>query len=1329
MVGGEQSHRPPACFAHIEMIESLLAARHGAIAWELNHPGIAVISGPHHPVIQGEVPRSPTNKEINMTRMSESIRSAAENPKCIKDVKRLAADKRLEKEWKRHCAEPGQHNGKRKPGHPNPWVYDVKIGLAHQARAVLLRPVFKAMLYREKRMPKQEESWQICIAAQSDYNQLFRPSTLSEDPESWLKAGSRAALTLRDPNWHQQLCDGTAGDDGIEQGRDPVAGLNVWFADRYQRSLSSGRMTPELLFETPFFGPDALERFVQFVCMGECASGTNRSLQPNDVPPLAAHHLDKRDEIVNVIRSRRNGGKPIISVRCAGAPTVASALARSLQEELAHLGYDVCYVCVAKHFSGGRVEDAGFQSIIDVLYGFVKGLPDIGAASARGADATNMEQRIAAIRASLLVSPKVFLFVGYDKPVGSFPAIVEFIRDEPLGKLLRLLQHPTLGGRRLPPSLKNYNASFFVVIGETHLPWLTMAQQRPVDVPRVAADVQNLLSGHSVMPVHASAKLRPMLDLEQHLPSEWQLNVMDFLIAQKALQGLPSACAPASFEGTLQAAFAHYWGSLLPWQKTFYGALSLSETGLRFSTSLQILDAYARVARFSDPSAKGKFTPTYHGFQRFLEEAARIDGPALLMRYPDGQESELTDPFQYPSQAITPLHDLHPWSLGNDQDGTAPHALDFIAPQVRELVRPLIRHEERSLLHLILCELALQAYRIRVRTAASLSIDPDVRADRSLVEAIFHGMLAVGRREDWAVAPLSELSVREVPPRPADGFTFLYFGLYRALLCRGDLTNLGRQYGNGDLELELQLLPSHPIEPGLAPVDQLALREPAIYAHVPSWFERHDPVVERRASTQHLLAISHCAKRASRLDILKIALEQLKTLLSRRQAMEPQERLALSKLTLDFAMHSSGRGGPERRKARAFLVNEVRSIVQCSSDPQDADKKVAIVLGALRCLRHQVDGCVRLRIASAENPLKHKKLAGYVDEARSKIARAVSLDKLPADAISLLTRMAVVTVHAADVLRAHKPENALSLYLSALCLLSLSKKVASARMQANPLAQPSRIAAHTVEELVRAAAIIQDLCRELGWTDCGRLLRAIERMVRGTLDTYTREHPRSRADRVTMLILESAYARSFPSDTIERLCKTPKKGALTGDYRLESLIRCLRWLHVAELALLPVSGRPSLRVALCNERIRCLVAALDNVCREVPGIVRPANAALWSETYPMLEWVAHDLRQLDAFIEFLLQHSPGAQRERIVWRHILRENLDLVASRAASWQVDRTNEWTQAHRNLLAAVGELDGKLAKEDAGETDATSRCAADSREPTLARVHPPPDVQSTP
>lgn len=1261
-----------------------------------------------------------------MARMSNDKRLAADAPHGIAGVHLNAPGKRALSEWSKYsAADPTLDTaGQCRRGHPNPGVYDEKIGLGWLARAALLRDVFKTVLTQRALRSDRDQAWELCVRSQKNYNELFRPDALGEEPSAWIHPSSGAAITLRDPHWREQLCDGAAiratrrhgerqrerkGEQQKErqgekqEDRLAVTGLNDWFGNRYKGRLGGGRMTPTLLFETPFFGRDAPERFVHFVCTGEFAPGANSSLLPSDVPPLAEHHRDKCNALVDLIRSGDNKGRPIVSVRCAGAPTVANALAKHLQEQLESLGLAACYISIAKHMGSKRLNDAGFVSIVDAMYAFVIGLHNLDLGAAGRADTMSLEQRIAAIRASLLVNPKIFLFVGYDESGGQYPAIVEFIRDEPLGKLLRLLQHPTLGDRALPPPLSAYNASFFVVIGEAHLSWLTTAQQERVDVLRTRADIDYFLDGHCTPRLHSPVKLRAVLPDTAPLPCEWQLHLLDFLIQHKALDH--SANGHKSFEDMLQAAFGHYWQhSLVHWQRVLLGALSLSETGLRSSTILQILDSYSRVIRHGDPTIKGPFTPEQFPFSRFMDSLASEDAPALLMRYHDGADSELTDPFNYPSQAITPLSDLHQWNPNKAQDGSAARTVDFVAPQLRNLVRSLLREDERMLLRRILCELALQAHRIRVRTVTSLSSDPDPRADRSLVEAIFHGLLAVGQCEDWVVVPQHELSIREVPPRPADAFAFVYFVLYRDLLCRGDLTSLGRHYGNGDLELELLLLASNPVEPDLKPGRQSATAQPEEYVRVPKWLERYDAFTERRAGGQHLLAICHAAKRATRLAILKAGLEQLNQRVKRRGSMETQERLELSKLKIDVAVHSFGRGGPERTKARAFLVNEIRAIVQCFGDPKDADRKVANIRGAIRRLRHKVDRYVRLRQASEENQLVPEELIGYIDEARNAMAHTVPLEGLPANAISLLTRLAIVSIHAADVLHdreRERPEKALSLYLASICIFWLAKSVASARMRADPLVQPSRISAHSVEEMVRAAGVIPKLCIELGWKDSGRLLHRIERMVRSTLDTYTREHPRSRADGVMMLIMESTYARLFPSDTIDRLCTSQKKGALTGDYRLDGHMRCMQWLHAAELALLPVSSRPNLRIALCNERISCLVACLDSLCERPPGKARSPNEVLGRAAFPMLEWIARDLRLLDAFIEFLKLHSPGIQREKFVWPEIMREKLELLAGHMRRWQLgsEGTPEWHQAHQNLHDIVNDFGVKFGTQTTG------------------------------
>lgn len=1224
----------------------------------------------------------------------------------------------LQETWTQCCSvgsrvRPGAQGGRLDV---NPWVYDPKVGLGPLARVVLLRDVFKSMLYREA-ISGEEAHWKLLIRSQIDAKEIFSREAISMDRSRWLHSNSGAAALVRNRGWHQRLCDGDGVTDEVKK---HVAGLNTWFADRYAKQLPGGRISGDLLFEQKFFGRDAPERFLKFVLTGEYLPGANNSLllkRRSAVPPSWQPTID---DICTRVLNRKidNQAKPIISVACEGLPSLLTGVAAALCNRLQQKSASVCYVPVSRQWSGSQVKDAGYRSIVDAIYRFISGEEALAqsAAAPFADDLIGDEVKVQRIREHLIRSPTILIFDGYAPPMGSFPALVEYVRDEPLGRLLRRLQHPAMGGAPLPHELASFRNSYFIVMGDRHPKWLTMHQ-----IERITLDRSNV-SNFEILESTDLPDDHPGLDLDGLSPAEpvleWQIRLTAFLSAQ----GSAFTGATGQQEGHLTPVtrFSCYWRGLLSWQRVLLGALAISETGLRRSTILQLFDCYWRACENHMPGLESAKAPTPTDFEEFVLRVSAGSVSPLLISYPDGAEQNGTEAFDHPSQAITPLSDVHPWALADPSRSRLHDVLDLLAPEYRQLIANQLNTETHRLLRRIMCELALQAFRIRVRSVP-VPASRDPRACRSLVEAIYHGMISIPPHSEQTRANRhSAYSVREVPAKAIDTFAFLYFSIYRDVLCGGDLTSLGRNTGNGDLELELLLFfcdPRSPFEsahPAIErPADFLGL--PLELGHFKRPFGGTSAV---RIRAQHLLAVAHCAKRASRMLVLQHALRSLDGIRrSNEDLLMPNERLTAAKLAVDFELHASGAVGLERSAIRALHTTAIESIARCTSvEPSDVRSRAAQVRSALRKLRREVRNYVSENLATNQ-PISPDELDRLVTLALRDIAAIPKfLRKLPSDAISVLSRLAVVTAQTADAqLRTGQSEpanpatakqrsaRALALYLSAVAIFWLCKALAGARMRENPLARPSRVSSQMAGEQLRVVLAVRQLLHEFDRHHDRWLIPRLERSVRTTLDTFSREQSSNLADRIAMLVLESAYARNSAPDAA--LKHIQSSTTPTGDHRLQVLVRCLQWLGKVELELLPISGRPSLRIQFSAERIHVAVDALDRACatREPPQ--RQVPASLWKQAYPLMDWVRNDLLQLAAFIDFMKDYAPEATRETASWVGILREKLELVRARAPHWGIENDEPlWRDARGKLLATLCALQKPAVEPASGPAAST-------------------------
>jgi hypothetical protein len=693
---------------------------------------------------------------------------------------------------------------------------------------------------------------------------------------------------------------------------------------------------------------------------------------------------------------------------------------------------------------------------------------------------------------------------------------------------------------------------------------------------------------------------------------------------------------------------------------------------------------------------------------------------------------------------------LLPLALAYRKNGTRDdRAVDFLLPEVRSLVWELMEEPERRILRRFLCELALQAYRIGVSSVPA-HLRSERRAARYLVEAIYYGALSVGPKRDWNPIYYNNFTLREIPAAPADAFSCIYFTLYKSQLCGGDLTAVGGRLGNGDLELELLLLAAHPVDSLKGAVhqcesrhatefgDDCALSNPTYYVQVPAWLENCDAGTFRRAGMDHLLAVGTCARRATRLAVFHATTQAAEQWLRTTAGQHPDDHLALALLNADLAMHSLGQKGAEWRALRQLLKRGVESAVRASGvrNPYEIRRKSMEFRKLLAGLKDGVTNYVRnlpremleasaaaerrgnsndsrgsrSRPAAKGRPPLADDLLKFAAHAREALARIIPLHSLPPNAIGVISRLAVLLAHSADAKKlaaaagtdpdksAKALEDALGLYLASYVFFLLAKYVAIWRVKGRPLMPPSRVTAQIAEETVRVCLVIQELCAGREWNEGISLQRRLIHAMRTTLDTFTRERCEVGPDRIVAQVLESTLCRTQTESVRDILRRHQRSDSVTGDHRFDVVTRCLLWLKTAEADLLPMGGRPGLRVLLCGERIACFMRGLEEMFARPKNLPARNTPEVAFEAYPMMEWIAQDLFRIASYIEFLKEYSPTAQHQGIVWRETLKEKLRTLKGAVGNWRLDgKPDEWGEAYRYLLAAIRRLEAKCAEFD--------------------------------
>lgn len=1211
----------------------------------------------------------------------------------------------------------------------NTWLYDPQVGLGLLARTILLRDVFLSMIYRDG-LKFQYEPWKMCLRGPSVSKEVFDIDALTGS----IGLGAEPGMVIRDPEWQRKLCDGLFSEGIDEDRKDRLKGLNRWFGGRYNSRLVGGRMTPELLFASKFFGRNAPERFLRYVLTGDYEPGSNASLLLNRQTSIPSEWQEQVGRLVSRIlrKDLDNEGKPIISIACPGRASLMSGVAAQLHEALESAGRNTFYVPLTKQLTDQSVDDAGFRAIVDVIYQFTRGQPrleerdsaeaptesadeqvDAIRAHMRGKPATktlSVDEQVDAIRTHLISVPTVLILDGFSAPLGPFPAIAEFMRDEPLGRLLRRLQHPFMGSSDFPQGLSAFRGSYFVVLGEQHPAWLSMHRLERVDLDPEHTTVEHVLEAIELSDSLASRVRTEALKLAPSAP-EWKVRLLAFLVeaADHVRQGASSRDQGSGRNTTtgLDERLRRYWLGLASWQRIFLGALSLSETGLRRSTVLQLFDSYSRMQSRS-PGVEEIRTPPPADFEEFLLDLSGGSSSPLLVVHPYAHDQQETEAFDHPSEVITALTDVHPWALASSEGRGKRECIDFISSLLRQVFAALLRPEEVRALRRAMCELSLQAYRIRVRRLTSPR-QLDVRAQRSLVEAIFHGLLAIDLHKDRKrVSRRDDYTVGEVPGRPADALAFLYFTVFRELLCGGKLANIGRHTGNCDLELELLLFFCRPSDPfcGLP----AAIDHPEHFLFIPVDLDNGRV---SRVAAQHLLALAHCARRSSRMAVLEGALR----LLSWRRSegvdwLTPAEQLSVSKLRIDFLVRSSSVDGADVVAMRALQSTAIRSIVRSAiADNVERVAGLREIRIALRTMRRGVRTYIE-RSLNEGLPLSPQSLDDFVTSAFKSVSSIPSLLKrVPADGISVLSRLAVLSAQAAHAkARRDKLHEAMGLYIAAMATFWLCKLLAGARTRENPIGvEPSRVSAQTASETVKIAGKVKEI---LGRLDRGHDDRwLVDRLIRGaraTLDTYTREQASNLGDRITMNLLESTFARLTAPDNALQNTKNLRT-QVTGDYRLHVLLRCLRWLRDTEQQMLPISGRPSIRLEFAEERLSVIIDMLDRLHGD--DTTRRVQAANRHVAPALFDWMRNDLLQLAAFVEYMAEYAPKATKDRSSWATVLSGKVEVARARLRRWEQADDSAQLRHSRKLLAATLE---HLTRSPVGEASREARPVGETVQP---------------
>lgn len=1179
---------------------------------------------------------------------------------------------------------------------------DPQVGLGLLARATVLRAVMKTEIRRDYRNDSSlpsDAAWQIGLANQTHATELFSKDALGEEPRGWLHIGAPNTSSLYDLNWRNKVCH------GFNAGQFYVAGLNDWFGNRYRKNLPGALMTDHLLFETRFFGESAIDRYVGFLLHGIYVPGANLTLsqfsQFSDEELRAdSTRQDVVDKVLLRLKGPDNSGRPIVTISCKGSPTAASRLATTL---VARLGDDMrsaCYIPLRKYSSMQQLNDHGFRSIVEAIHRFITGEATLEV-SAKEWREPQLAAKLRQVRTHLVKVPTVFVFDGFNPGSSPFPALVSFIRDEPLERILRRLQHPDPGEwtSGLGYNIAIYRQSYFVVIGEPSTSWLSMHRNLTAEFKFTDLDQRNVLKA---TPLALLKEVIVRTRADQRLATaanEWTFNALSFL-ERKGAVASPHFAEAMSFGQLLSDAFTSYWNKLKPWQRTYLRALALSESGLRWSTGAQVFESYSRLGKETGASnAEPSGEPVSdESFRKFVEDACEghLSSP-WLFEYSDGLESDSYDVFDYPSEAISRMSDTHSWIVArNMRKSKKQYTVDFRDVEVKCLILQATTPNEALVIRRILAELCLQTFRILVRHSRPVR-RMSRRTARSLAEGLFHGFHSLDTNPAVArsrtALPLYTLG--EIPAQPGAAFSFLYSVVYKDLLCNGDITNIGRQHGNGDLEMEMLLMIGAAEGPT---AERRALDDPDRSVHVPVWFwsgrGRLDATA-RANSLEYLFAICRCAKRASRASVFRVALDNVLAMHA-EEALEPAHLLTLRKLENDLRMISYDGSWRERKAGFRLWDGLLDAVVRCcfpgASETENLER-VNELREHLVKMKREVRAFVKNNSGQTIS-FAPAGIEAIVEKACGNVLKVAPAKKMPRAALTILSRIAAIEAAAAvNCQRNGQPAGAIMGHLVAIAFYWLSKAIVLRQRKDNPLAAAPRVGFSATEGYVMSVSALKDLFSSHPGGNHAQLMNRLCKTARGMLDTFAREQGVGKADHIAVQLLECTFARIVTPSSIH-FVKFQVPDSPTGDERLRPLMRCFQWLQAAELEMLSFSGQPALRVMLCRERLHCVNEVLNRAAEHLVDdkktpIARRLDQGDGEGLRPFAEWMINDLRQLANFINFMSDYSPDARFLKHEWTQTLLEFLSSAHPRLMLWKARDDSAYNQALSMLAQVITDL----------------------------------------
>lgn len=909
-------------------------------------------------------------------------------------------------------------------------------------------------------------------------------------------------------------------------------------------------LTPEIFEQTPFTGPNAVDDFYCWLLSGEGAFQTNPSfmggLQDQELLPGREDLVVKVLEFLRVDRpgetaSRRACGLVQV-VQGEGLQHGLRALANHVCQKIEADRSDdrpICFLPVSRYPADaeGHRDAISAEGLVANLLAFCRGepLPAKPLAGLR-----EVQNATAEIRAAIARRPIILVLDGWVGLSGNLGQTHGLAIADGVVELLTEIVRPRLllDGAGVDPDLFYRNRILLLSEGDTSgLGVLQFQPPLPLTAPPAA-------SMKAIADLQGRPEPERLAALCQH---DTMLKDAALALAQDVLRRGWTFERPGGGDWRFQE-FVQEWLKRLsqsaPLDLLILRLVAVARDGLRTATLHRLLRRWTKLEQAQVPDlAPASYEVVRSSVKALVQTRVLISGQDVAIAG--------LDDFDLPYARLSREDTDHDRVVKDTTVRFVDLPFGPLRQHIIDHMRKVAPPSHLARMHRLLAEDALDQHTIIARLGDWSEIFA-ARHYRRLVQALFHGFASL----ELASSEGPDLALHDVPHTlpitPSEAYLRLYSVYFRGLMERPPEWELSRTLGREDLKLELLLLAMN-IDSGGRPYQSIHGGEQNLGPAIPLML-RDDPASEPMRYDQ-ALSLARAAFHNNRIDLARLAMRHLESFIGVRRADRPvRERLrqaAIAKVQADIFMVAE----PPGRLAE--LTRQIESHLT----------EVGFVW--LDLLRD---------FARAHRPAPDREALADLDATLTEWAQSWSTEAAaPPEMLiawsDLLSRWAEAQSLHTSALAGTKLDLEEALYAPFVAMF-MAERLRRQAFQAAPLSRLFYVNGHSTRVLVR---IVLQMVEAMDATATGQSAvdlsrlpnrRVLAALTRRHMDMLSRYLSRLPTERVSLLIMESQFARVVEG------------GAEGAD-------KAYRLLALADRLLANVRHRP--RVGLRFARERCLM--------------------------------------------------------------------------------------------------------------------------------------------